>query len=122
MGFNQETGKWDEATLSVMRQRDCYARENEALYLHNAREFLNRLDMLREYITPVCPECGQSVRNMTEDWLALHKTGPGDYVLVGCEGYLVINPALLTGCDEFHPDWSDWTFELEGEIEVREGI
>lgn len=63
--------------------------------------------------TDTCPECGwefdSRVDAMTDTngaHLVLELSGDVFAVLVGCEGYYVINPALL-GLGAEHPNWSD---------------
>jgi hypothetical protein len=63
--------------------------------------------------TTICPECGDIP---TPDRLGgLSGTSPythilddDGYVLIGCEGYFVINPAVLG----ITSNWSDWTEEI----------
>lgn len=59
-------------------------------------------------LTIVCPECQVTMDAFTNDnhIVAYH---PEDryimFVIMGCEGYAVVNPALVNMVDEF-PDWT----------------
>jgi hypothetical protein len=57
---------------------------------------------LARYLTATCPECDERPDPRDSE----HVLSRERYVLVGCEGYLVINPALM-GFDR--PEWDDWT-------------
>lgn len=68
--------------------------------------------------TSRCPECGADFDNrvdaMTDQdgaHLVLELSGDVFAVLVACEGYYVINPALL-GLGDNHPNWSDGNGEI----------
>jgi hypothetical protein len=60
------------------------------------------------WLTSTCPECAEPVEG---DGLVIAPEGThahvviAGYVLLGCEGYFVISPAVL-GIDRA---WSDWT-------------
>jgi hypothetical protein len=65
--------------------------------------FLNsdvrRIEAISPWATPYCPECGEL--NPTDD---NHLTFEG-IVLIGCEGYFVINPNVL---GITNTRWCDW--------------
>lgn len=64
-------------------------------------------------ITSVCPECDEIVyadepgdHVLLGDWeIDEAHRGIGNVVIVGCEGYLIVDPNLL-GWQ--HPGWQDW--------------
>lgn len=73
------------------------------------------LELVKPYLTDVCPECKQRVVGVMDDgthtWVssgldASTGEGPSTYVVVGCEGYLVINPEVI-GLRRMQ--WQDWT-------------
>jgi hypothetical protein len=92
-----------------------------ARYLDNVAKMLLRpqpedvFKTIRRYLTDRCPECGQRVVGVMDDgthtWVssgldASTGEGPSTYVIVGCEGYWIINPMLLGMARE---QWQDWT-------------
>lgn len=85
-------------------------------YVGNAhRELVQRGNPDSIPTTNICPECGADfdsrVDAMTDTdgaHLVLELSGDVFAVLVACEGYYVVNPALL-GLGAEHPNWSDWS-------------
>lgn len=82
-------------------------------YLGNAhREIVQRGNPGSIPTTSICPECGANfdawVDAMTDNdgaHIVLQLSGDVFAVVVGCEGYYVINPALL-GLGAEHPNWT----------------
>jgi hypothetical protein len=69
----------------------------------------------RPYLTDRCPECGEKIVGVMDDgthiWVASGLDastgeGPSTYVVVGCEGYWVIDPTVVGMA---RVDWQDWT-------------
>src|SRR6266576_1672064 len=56
---------------------------------------------ISRWISKTCPECSSEADLMGYD----HICDKEGNVLIGCEGYWVINPRVL-GLD--NPDWDDW--------------
>jgi hypothetical protein len=66
---------------------------------------LPSLDVARRWLTTVCPECGEDQTGQDDGSHVM----VGGWVAVGCEGYHVINPAVVgqgTG------GWNDWTEDV----------
>lgn len=61
-------------------------------------------------LTRVCPECELEVDAMIDEHEWEHGM-IGPWVIVGCEGYYVIDPNLV-GIDS--PNWSDWRNNSDG--------
>lgn len=59
-----------------------------------------------QYLTTTCPECGDEVTNDITAHVVIIDREETQFVIVGCEGYWVINPEII-GMDR--EGWSDWT-------------
>lgn len=73
----------------------------KALESDNAEE-------VRTYLTTICPECDKEVtpdveRATRED--GFYHRMMDNWVIVGCEGYRVVNPNIVGQKSEF---WHDW--------------
>jgi hypothetical protein len=66
------------------------ARERAAYLAAVIRALLRRDQALQPYLSPVCPECGQVPGQDDGDHVVL-----GAAVVIGCEGYRVINPNVV---------------------------
>jgi hypothetical protein len=62
-------------------------------------------DRLARYLTTTCPECGTQPAPGYDQ----HVLSCGEHVLIGCEGYFVVNPNLV-GLNR--PLWDDWTVPM----------
>ena len=70
-------------------------------YVAKAQQAVSTADpLIRPWETQRCPECGQKIDRPDGD----HIMSSGR-VLVGCEGFFVINPNVL---GILNPDWKDW--------------
>lgn len=71
---------------------------------------------VRDWMTDFCTECNREIDiHDTEHLYFLLPDSTIPIVLIGCEGYLFINPKAIDLGDVF-PNWQDWTAEIE---EVR---
>lgn len=59
-----------------------------------------RFPLVAPWLTTRCPECGEDVHPEDDDHVM---TGP--YVVIGCEGFYVVNPNVV-GIPT--PTWEDW--------------
>lgn len=80
---------------------------------------------VRPYLTDRCPECGEKIVGVMDDgthtWVSSGLDpstgeGPSTYVVMGCEGYLVINPTVV-GLPR--DNWQDWTTD---DLDVETGV
>lgn len=84
--------------------------EREQEYLDAAAKALEaEQEDIKQYCFTWCPECQVTVPRKEDDpeFYRIHKTYETEwdiFVLIGCEGYWVINPNLL-GIDA--PNWFD---------------
>ena len=82
-----------------------------------------KLTQLTPYLTSTCCECdeeiiaGESTVVITADGQFAHLVIEG-YVIIGCEGYWLIDPNLL-GLDD--PNWDDWTKPVVDECPECQG-
>jgi hypothetical protein len=80
------------------------------LAIHAYIDDLNnrRNSELDKYLTLICTECNQFITDA--DGRHVRYLG---YVLVGCQGYWLLNPALLDMSQEIYRgdpgEWEDWT-------------
>lgn len=70
------------------------------------------LSAVSHWLTPRCPECGLSIKEMGVD-KDVHLIMLGN-VLVGCEWFWVVNPNAVGIA---MPNWDDWT-ESYGDLEL----
>lgn len=89
-----------------------------ASYLQAAVKAVEEGSVPDVYLTATCTECGEEQYYDDGSHVLLVQTGPEDLpqsdgfiVLIGCEGYLLLNPNWF-GIDA--PNWQDWTVEDEG--------
>lgn len=54
------------------------------------------------WLTHTCPECGHTVDDDDDEGHTL----VGTFVVIGCEGYHIVDP---NACGLERPRWSDWT-------------
>lgn len=66
------------------------------------------MDKVRPYLTNRCSECGEVVNIFATHHVVVAdgQDGTGAYVVIGCEGYWLINPNVV-GVKNI--DWQDWT-------------
>jgi len=81
----------------------------EGKYLEGCMDAIDLVDEdrtqgFRDHLTTQCTECDTEVATMSPRSATLHRIYRG-YVLVGCEGYLTIDPRTM-GLDM--PNWQDW--------------
>jgi hypothetical protein len=90
-------------------------RENDAQYLmrYYAAIENGRENILRPYLSSVCAECGLLIDPFESDAHILDSYANG-YVLIGCEGYHQIDPALLG----IHSQWDDWTLSFDDKMAI----
>jgi hypothetical protein len=71
------------------------------------------MEKLRPYLTNRCTECGEII-DIFDGYgghavVADGQDGTGAYVVIGCEGYHLINPALIGRPSDTWQDWTDPT-------------
>lgn len=64
------------------------------------------LEVVKDYLTTVCPECGRDKTYSDFDFHPWIHQMIGPFIAIACEGYWVINPNAV-GISR--PDWNDWT-------------
>jgi hypothetical protein len=61
------------------------------------------------YRTSRCTECGDEMTiGSPEDHVIMVDANGTQLVLIACEGYLMVPPAVV-GMGDTYPNWSDWT-------------
>lgn len=72
-----------------------------------------------KYLTSKCPECGDDAGNLQFPHTTANRTDGTQYlereddlILIGCEGYQVIDPKLFG----IQGNWDDWTNTSLGEV------
>lgn len=89
--------------------------ENDAIYLvRYLAQTLRDSTPVRPWQTTICPECGDiptpnRMGGLHGDSPYTHILDADGFVLVGCEGYHVINPNVI-GME--NPNWHDWHEEI----------
>ncbi len=69
-------------------------------------------------LSRVCPECGANTETMTSEQDEAHRMVDG-WVVVGCEGYYLCDPALV-GLDR--GQWTDWRRDHCGDCQMPRGL
>jgi hypothetical protein len=131
--------KFSNKKERVWKEDDVLTAQEETDYVTRCaqviNEFLNHTKWARDheetvgdYLTRRCPECQKTDEEMSTIERGWHRIVSG-FVIVGCEGYWVINPntrmmggVRLGGDGSKGLHWSDWTFEQEGEIDPNDTI
>lgn len=84
------------------RYRSVQGDENRKYVAAARRAIDNREPAIEKWLTTKCTECGAE----PDEGDAEHIFTAEGYILIGCEGYWIINPNAL-GIDR--PNWDDWT-------------
>jgi hypothetical protein len=85
--------------------------EDDALYLAQYLLASRKGDNpARPWQTTICPECGEiptqnRMGGLNGDMPYTHILDADGFVLIGCEGYWVINPNVI---NTYSPNWHDW--------------
>ncbi len=80
----------------------------DADYLTKVRKAIETGDPdIRPWLTGTCPECGCAPNNT--DTEITHQV-IGDYVVLGCQGLMVINPNAVA---IFMPHWQNWAADTD---------
>jgi hypothetical protein len=74
----------------------------QALYVDAVKNAM--LGVVLPWLTTVCPECGLDLLEYGEEAQGDHVM-LGQFVIVGCEGYLIVNPNAV---GIFRMNWHDW--------------
>jgi hypothetical protein len=74
----------------------------QALYVDAVKNTM--LGVVLPWLTMICPECGIDVLEDEVDAVD-HHVMLGPFVIIGCEGYLVVNPNVV---GIFRMNWHDW--------------
>lgn len=72
-------------------------------------------ERIERWISDVCSECCEEVSEFeyaNDSHVFTDREGDTPIMLIGCEGYLMINPNVL-GVSA--PNWQDWMTELEND-------
>jgi hypothetical protein len=116
--------KFSNKKERVWKEDDVLTAQEETDYVTRCaqviNEFLNHTKWARDH-----EETDEEMSTIERGW---HRIVSG-FVIVGCEGYWVINPntrmmggVRLGGDGSKGLHWSDWTFEQEGEIDPNDTI
>ncbi len=93
--------------------------DREADYVEAAGEQIRRdRASVEKWMTDVCPECGEQVDEFSEDHIVDELEDGQQVLLIGCEGFWLINPNMV-GIDS--PNWQDWTVEEEAPATKKPG-
>jgi hypothetical protein len=114
------TQEWFNRTVTEQPQ---YGTSLEELlrYTTAVANAIDRNELQVPYLTPRCPECGMHIRDMTEDVKHWHLI-IGDYVIVACEWYWVVNPNTVGINEEWFQWWGDEDEGTKPGPEVRNWI
>jgi hypothetical protein len=108
-------GKFQEMVDQDLIRRSEASATRERVYLEKiANAIVFDLPRISPWLTATCPECGVDIDQMSYRERDDHTITAGA-VLVGCEDYWVINPAVLF--DASDPDgqvdtWVEWRTPL----------
>lgn len=89
---------------------------SQANYLKAAIEAVTSdPDRVSRWMSDICSECCEPVEQFgyaEDSHVFLEREESTPVVLIGCEGYLMINPNVL---GIIKPNWQDWMTELEND-------
>jgi hypothetical protein len=106
-----------EAKLDILRANVSDWFNRECMNYHLTKEEVTTYVLavataetteINEWLTTECPECATKVWRMTDEMQAWHfilAEHGADFVIIGCEGYQVVNPNALGIAS---PNWDDW--------------
>lgn len=103
------------ASMTSPGQRQGQAAVDElAAYIAKAQAAVAAGKIRPQDLTATCTECGVEATEIYNDDEAYHETAQtldGTLVVIlGCEGYWIINPASLGYTDR--PNWQDWKLDM----------
>lgn len=112
-----ETDLWNCGACLVEEWAEQFGCEHDLLPTHNyVTSVIDQVKkdhmVLAEYLSSKCPDCDGKIygpRHMNptqKSWHLIIKHDGHEFVVVGCEGYFVVNPNLV-GISS--PNWDDWT-------------